>query len=346
MSGLLNDKYSWSQSLEAWVRESVIHQPRIRKSLKFGPRKVKSARGYDTLPAVMVVSSAATRNFHRPLFEAIELLEKASGAFKVVLFSESGSESIAKDFDWPVEHCFRESAWWSLSDRNWLDMAGSRVEWARRMYGTSFVFAARSVNEAVAELANLGAFLGLDRLLVSTAQTHLECNGLATDSGIHPWLRGWLDSVPTGETSHRIDAEPFSDIEVMVVNQESQVALVADDADAYGLRDDALERGWNLVTFRSNSAPVQSDAEFAMRRAICDGFDRPVQTYQIFAAPIKLWNSELGTAAISRSFDGTWEVTATGGFRIRRETERSLTLAVQNFSTAHLASSALGTRSD
>lgn len=330
---------SWSHSLEDLVCDYSQREFNRRRPLGFTPKKVRNPAAYERVPSVLVVASAATRHLHRAFFESLELLEKSSGAFKVSVFAEAGSEGITKGFDWAVEHCFSEGAWWSMSGRNWLEMASARLEWAQEMYGASYVLAARSVPEATAEIARLGTYFNLDKLTVSAAQAHMEETAAVTVGTAHSWVRGWLHELSSGTSEHGFDNEALRGLTVSVCKTESAIALVTRADEHPSLEQEAQSRGWNVVTVQTVVPPEDDTIELALRRAIAGSFSPSTQVFQALESPVHQWDPQWGTGALTYSQDThSWVLRGVSGLQVERGDVPSIAGALESVSHASILS--------
>jgi len=325
---------SWSKSLEDLVSETTQKQFRGRRPLAFAPRQVRNPRAYDKTPVVLVVASEATRDLQGPLFEALELMEKASGAFKVAVFAEAGSDALVRRFDWALEQCFSEAAWWSMSSRNWLTMAGERLEWAHTTYGASYVLAARSVSEAASELAAVGTFFGIEKLLISAAQAHVYHSSTNLDERSHSWMRGWMDDIQPGESMHRIEESSHTVFNLEVHKNASAPTLVGDGDTPEDLILEVKKRGWSVVLVKAETSGIHNQLELAIRKALNSALGSVLPVFQSFSTSLQGWDIALGSGALVSDPDGTWELVAGGGLRFEAGTASGSVRAAERLLTA------------
>lgn len=333
---MTNTFSSWSHSLEDLVCDYTSRSFSRRRSLGFTPQKARNPAAYDRVPSVLVVASAATRHLHRAFFESLELLEKASGAFKVAVFAEAGSEDIIKGFDWAVEHVFSEGAWWGMSNRNWLEMAYGRLEWAQQMYGASCVVAARSVIEANAEISRLGTYFGLDRLAVSAAQTHMERTVPAESESTHSWVRGWIHELPQGISEHTFNSEPLDGCTASVRKTDNAIALLMRPGEHSSLRDEAQKRGWNIVTISWNAGNRASVAELALGRALVSGFGAGASVFEVLNQSISSGDSQFAAGTVIYCPERKiWCLGGLPGLRVERGDVAGICGALESVSRAN-----------
>ncbi|GAA4910159.1 hypothetical protein [Nesterenkonia rhizosphaerae] len=336
---MIDIQESWSHSLEDVVSEYTRRHFVRRKPLGFTPKKVRNPEAYLQVPAVLVVASASTRHLHRALFESIELLEKASGAFKVAVFAEAGSEKITKAFDWAVEHVFSEHAWWGMSDRNWLKMASERLEWAQQMYGASYVVAARSVPEATAEIARLGVYFNVDKIVVASAQAHLEASAPQVEQG-HSWIRGWWHTLPQGPSEHRFAGGAFDGFRLSINARGSAMTLVSSGSAHSSLVLEAEHRGWNSVVLHPSEGSKET-FELALRRAVTSAFSQTSQVFHAVTAALPLKSANLGAGTIVHSERTGWTLADRQGFSFVRSGVTDVARAMEHLGEAIALSQAM-----
>lgn len=242
---------SWSRSLEDVARDrwGRSFRPRL-EGLAFAPKLVREPRAYDKTPVVMLVASSASALLHRPLFDAVELLEKATGAFKVVVFTDCPASSGVRDFDWAVEHCMAEPVWDTVSTTNWLEMAGKRLIWASSVYKPALVVAAIDEETAVSEIRRLGKAFSIDDAVLEGAVAHLRVGLEALPTGEHPTLRGWMGNTTVGEEStHRILRTEYDQVGLRIARRPGRVTLITEDSEATSsLSAGASDHDWSVMS--------------------------------------------------------------------------------------------------
>lgn len=246
-----NSRESWSKSLEDVAWESWAGRYRPGKSrLKFSPSRAAKPAPFDDLPVVALVVSQATHWLHDALFESIDFLQRASGAFKVVVFGDSGIENQVRELDWAVETLLPEWEWEDISDKNWLGMAAERLDWLHHTYGTSYVLAVRSPEEALREVLNFSRALAIDGAFGVAAAEHLNSRLGPHRPSEHTSLRGWIDQVPPGSSQHTViwDATQHH---LAIDRTYSEVTLVIDTEISEDLITLARDCSWNLVRVQS-----------------------------------------------------------------------------------------------
>lgn len=339
LTGRYQSISSWSQSLEDLVHRSGVSSRAHRATaFPFAPKRVVNPRVYDSVPALMVVATAASKSLHRALFEAIEIMEKASGAFKVVLFTESESNESYRDLDWVVEHCFNEMAWSVLSNENWLDMASRRLSWAVEAYGVSFVLAADELDGALAELDRLGEFFGLNSEMVRASRDHFATSSdTQPDKPHHASLRGWVERLGPDHSCHTVELAESTKIQVHFhAGSTGHFSLVF----ASGVSGAVVEQAqaWGATTVVLEAEQVTNDDLVQqMHRAVSDGVARKGGT--VFLVDTK---GHLGaghtTVGLVRVMDSSDCSVTLPGSEPREyatlEFEEALGI-VQAFSTAH-----------
>lgn len=249
---------SWSRSLEDVARDrwGRSFRPQL-EGLAFAPKLVREPRAYDKTPVVMLVASSASALLHRPLFDAVELLEKATGAFKVVVFTDCPASSGVRDFDWAVEHCMAEPDWDTVSTTNWLEMAAKRLTWASSAYKPAFVIAAIDEATAGAEIRRLGRAFSIDEAVLEGAVAHLRSGLEGLQPEEHPTLRGWLDNlVPSTESNHRIRLPEYEGVELDIVRGNGRLTLLVEamDSSLERLKAAAEDNDWNVVAVQGLAA--------------------------------------------------------------------------------------------
>lgn len=197
---------SWCKSLEDIVRDDrPTRFNRAADVMPFAPAQVSNPGSYSRKPVILVVLTQDTERLHRALCESIELLQKSTERFRVVLFTDARTNNVYKDLDWPVEHILSEDQWLKLRSPNWLTMATRRLEWAARVYGASALVAVREAEEVRDELMRLGRAFGIRSELLNAAVTHFDASvqdeALHTGAGLRP--RGWLHRLKPGDSGQR-----------------------------------------------------------------------------------------------------------------------------------------------
>lgn len=244
------DLSSYSLSLEDVARNrwGRSFRPRL-ESLAFAPKLVREPRAYDRTPAVMLVASSASALLHRPFFDAVELLEKATGAFKVVVFTDGFASSGLREYDWAVEHCMAEPDWEAVSTSNWLEMAGKRLMWASKVYKPAMVMAANDEETAVSEILRLGKAFSIDEAVLEGATAHLRLSLEALPRGEHPTLRGWMARTAVGkESTHKILRTDYDQVDLSIARRRGPITLITEDSEpTWSLMTAAIEHDWSVV---------------------------------------------------------------------------------------------------
>lgn len=212
---------SWCKSLEDVVRENrPTRVIRAANVMPFAPTQANNPGSYSRKPVVIVVLTKDTERLHRPLCEALDLLQKSTERFRVVLFTDARSNAVYKDLDWPVEHILSEDQWIKLKSPNWLTMATRRLEWAVGAYGASAMVAVREVDDTRGELMRLGRAFGIRSELLNAALRHFNFavnKEDSLDSGRVVRPRGWLHRLRVGDSGHKgvhSDGRPLVDYHI------------------------------------------------------------------------------------------------------------------------------------
>lgn len=332
---------SWSKSLEDIAWESWAGRYRPGKSrIRFSPSRAAKPAAFDDLPVVALVASQATHWLHAALFESIDFLQRASGAFKVVVLGESGVENQVKELDWAVETYLPEWEWNQISDENWLGMAAERLDWLHHTYGTSYVVAVRSPDEALREVLNFARSLAIDGAFGVAAAEHLNSRLGQHCPSEHTSLRGWIDQAPAGESEHTL-MRSGEKHRVSIDRRNSEVTLVLDEKAPGYLATLAKDRSWNVVWFRSlTSSPFLDELNFW--RAFQSGFHPTlvigVTDQEVTPLLRKAFSGGIVTMVGGRP---PFELHAMGGIVSKVETVEELSTIILDLSRAERLSRAL-----
>lgn len=300
-----------------------------RTPLPFAPQATLRPRAYDDIPCVMIVATEATRELHQGLLEAVELMQSASSAFKVAVFTDTAGAGGFRSFGWAVEHCFSEVAWAELSEKDWLAMALQRLVWAQKTYGASYVMAAQSVQDAVDLLEHLGSTFEVSPAVVTAACGHLRDTIHPGSPQIHRTLRGWLDGVDTGHSLHEVSLRRGETIQIEI-HRDGRDLLVAAPTSRSDevLLDEARSDGWSTVAIDCDGLTGGPARTLDVISAVASGLTRSTSE-EVGVCVVALFSTEVHAAGTPDAsvFDASVEKLDSGQYLLRTSYGREMRFA-------------------
>lgn len=136
-------------SAEEWAQvngEKLAALGSKTEPVRWSPPSASTLRNYEDLPVVLIVTTRAHEGLHQAVFQAVEILQESTYAFRTIVLTEASMASSVRDFDFRVDTFFDEWEWAVLSERPWLDMVAERLKSAAGFFAAHDVVAATDRN--------------------------------------------------------------------------------------------------------------------------------------------------------------------------------------------------------
>lgn len=238
-------------------RYKTLRTPYVVPDLNIDGGVGLSVAARKAVPVVLLPLFSDSLHAIPGIVDAVYRLQQTSLEFRVVVLTDQSSFKQLRSYGWAITHVQSEVGW---KRGSWSAYAAAELIQIYEAFGCSYLI---GVSEYGIDASSWQTLLTIAK--IGTDLPNVSQRNPTNDASLacHSSWRGWLDTIPSGESKHRVEVGDAAwSVEILRRADSSVVIVQLGTENRIDVHDPELTVGFNLVRMRCLGDTVESTSSW------------------------------------------------------------------------------------